>query len=80
MSAGLPCIVSNTCGAAKDMIVQYKTGFSYKNGNIDQLIRLMNSVINNKSLLENLKKNSFLYSKKFSLQNTTKGFLNAINS
>ena len=80
MSAGLPCIVTDTCGAAKDMIVQYKTGFTYKNGNINQLIRLINLLINNNNLLTNLKKNSLIHSKKFSINNTVKGFMNAINS
>jgi glycosyltransferase involved in cell wall biosynthesis len=80
MSAGVPCIVSDSCGAAKDMIIKYKTGFQYKNGNINQLIKLINLIINNKNILFDLKKNTFLYSRKFSLKKTVEGFLNAINS
>lgn len=80
MSAGVPCIVSDACGAAKDMIIKYKTGFKYKNGNINQLIKLINLIINNKDILFDLKKNTFLYSRKFSLNKTVEGFLNAINS
>lgn len=80
MSAGVPCIVSDSCGAAKDMIIKYKTGFKYKNGNINQLIKLINLIINNKDILFDLKKNTFLFSKKFSLNKTVEGFLNAINS
>ncbi|CAO6124620.1 RfaG Glycosyltransferase [Candidatus Pelagibacterales bacterium] len=80
MSAGVPCIVSDSCGAAKDMIIKYKTGFQYKNGNINQLIKLINLIINNKDILFDLKKNTFLYSRKFSLNKTVEGFLNAINS
>lgn len=80
MSAGVPCIVSDSCGAAKDMIIKYKTGFKYKNGNINQLIKLINLIINNKNILFDLKKNTFLYSRKFSLNKTVEGFLNAINS
>lgn len=80
MSSGVPCIVSDSCGAAKDMIIKYKTGFQYKNGNINQLIKLINLIINNKDILFDLKKNTFLYSRKFSLNKTVEGFLNAINS
>ena len=80
MSAGVPCIVSDSCGAAKDMIIKYKTGFQYKNGDINQLIKLINLIINNKDILFDLKKNTFLYSRKFSLNKTVEGFLNAINS
>jgi len=80
MSAGVPCIVSDSCGAAKDMIIKYKTGFQYKNGNINQLIKLINLIINNKNILFDLKKNTFLHSRKFSLNKTVEGFLNAINS
>ena len=52
----------------------------YKNGNINQLIKLINLIINNKDILFDLKKNTFLYSRKFSLNKTVEGFLNAINS
>lgn len=41
MACGLPGIVTDTCGAAHDMIIDGKTGYSYPMGDVEQLSKLM---------------------------------------
>ena len=41
MACGLPCIVSDSCGAAADLIIEGETGFIYPVGSVDQLERCM---------------------------------------
>ena len=41
MACGLPCIVSDACGAAADMILEGKTGFTYPMGDVPRLAELM---------------------------------------
>jgi glycosyltransferase involved in cell wall biosynthesis len=53
MACGLPGIVSDTCGAAYDMIIDGKTGYSYTMGDVEQLSKLMVYMSNS---LDNCKK------------------------
>lgn len=41
LSYGIPCIVSNT-SAAKELIIDNKSGFIFQNGDIDSLIETIN--------------------------------------
>ena len=41
MACGLPGIVSDTCGATQDMIIEGETGYSYSMGDVQQLAKLM---------------------------------------
>jgi glycosyltransferase involved in cell wall biosynthesis len=41
MACGLPGIVSDTCGATQDMIIEGETGYSYPMGDVQQLAILM---------------------------------------
>ena len=41
MACGLPSIVSDTCGATQDMIIEGETGYSYPMGDVQQLAILM---------------------------------------
>ena len=41
MACGLPGIVSDTCGATQDMIIEGETGYSYPMGDVQQLAKLM---------------------------------------
>ena len=41
MACGLPGIVSDTCGATQDMIIEGETGYSYPMGDVRQLATLM---------------------------------------
>ena len=41
MACGLPCIVSDAIGAAADMILEGKTGFTHPMGDVPRLAELM---------------------------------------
>jgi glycosyltransferase involved in cell wall biosynthesis len=48
MACGLPCIVSDTCGAAADLILEGKTGFTYPMGDVARLAELIKLMVENK--------------------------------
>ena len=45
MACGLPCIVSDACGCAPDMIDEDKTGYTYPVGNVEILAQKMIDII-----------------------------------
>ena len=81
MACGLPCIVSDKVGSWPDLIVEGKTGFVYKYGNIDSLVEkilllydlLLTNSVNYKSFLDNKIED-------YSLQKTTILFKNSVTS
>ncbi len=64
LEMGTPCIVSNGCGCANDLIKQNINGFSFENGDYNQLANLIHNVSNN-----NFKKKFTYRSIKHSLKN-----------
>ena len=46
MAAGLPAIVSNTCGCAPDLVIEGETGFTYDPSDEQRLIELLSLISN----------------------------------
>jgi glycosyltransferase involved in cell wall biosynthesis len=80
MASGLPSIVSDGCGAAVDMIIDGKTGYTYPMGDIHQLGSLMKKFTGNKDLCKEMGLNAAEHVKKFSLEVTVSALKNSLNS
>jgi glycosyltransferase involved in cell wall biosynthesis len=49
-SCGLPALVSNSCGAAEDLVENGQTGFVYEVGSIESALKCVTSLLQNPSL------------------------------
>lgn len=78
MACGLPCIVSDTCGAAADMILEGKTGFTYPMGDVQQLAALMIYMADNKEKRREMGRYAANYVKKFSVDSTVSALMKAL--
>jgi hypothetical protein len=54
MASGLPCIVSDACGCAEDLVKPIRPDFCYPVGDITALGRAMAAVINDAPSIETL--------------------------
>lgn len=79
MTGGMPVIVSDTVGCHSDLIENGKTGFVFKEGSAEDLSNKIEKTI---SLFENkqqLKQNVISKIESYSLEETTKSYVLAIN-
>jgi glycosyltransferase involved in cell wall biosynthesis len=81
IACGIPCVVSNSCGCASELVVAGKTGETFPVGDIDALasavVRLRNAVHNDTPLMEiQLQEKSELYS----IDTATKCLINAMQN
>ena len=79
MASGLPCIVSDACGAAKDLIIEGKTGFSYPMGDVKQLAILMKLMANNKENRRQMGLNAAEYVQQFSVESVVSALKKALH-
>jgi glycosyltransferase involved in cell wall biosynthesis len=70
MAANLPVISTDKCGAHIDLIKNYKTGFVYPSGDILNLYKKVNLILNNRELLIKMKKNTKKIISKFTVKKT----------
>ena len=78
MACGLPCIVSDTCGAAEDMILEEKTGFTYPMGKVELLAKLMVFMVNNKEDRLLMGRHAASFVQNFSAASTVSALQNAL--
>jgi len=78
MACGLPCIVSDTCGAAADMILEGKTGFTYPMGDVQRLAELMMFMADNKEKCYEMGRYAANHVKNFSVASTVSALENAL--
>jgi glycosyltransferase involved in cell wall biosynthesis len=78
MACGLPCIVSDTCGAAADMILEEKTGFTYPMGKVELLAKLMVFMVNNKEDRLLMGRYAASFVQNFSVASTVSALQNAL--
>ena len=78
MACGLPCIVSDACGAAADMILEGKTGFTYPMGDVPRLAELMMFMADNKEDLREMGRYAAAYVQNFSVASTVSALENAL--
>lgn len=78
MACGLPCIVSDACGAAADMILEGKTGFTYPMGDVHRLAELMMYMADNKEQRREMGRYAAIHVKNFSLASTVSALKNTL--
>lgn len=79
MACGLPCIVSDTCGAATDMVIDGKTGFSYPVGDIDRLANCMENMVKDSQLRREMGRHAAKHVENFSVEKTVEVLKNALH-
>jgi len=70
LSAGLPIIATNV-GGISDGVIDQNTGFLIEQKNVDQIVDKINISKSNRKLLESIKINCLIHSKKFDWANIT---------
>ena len=70
MSLGTPCIVSDGCGCANDLVISNKTGFVYKKGNYLNLFQIINYTFSKNFNYNKMKILALAKIKKFSMRQT----------
>ena len=80
MACGLPCIASDMCGAAADMILEGKTGFIYPMGDVTRLSELMMFMADNKEHRQAMGRYAATHVQNFTLASTVSALENAIYS
>lgn len=78
MACGLPCIVSDACGAAADMILEGKTGFTYPMGDVPRLAELMKYMAEHKEDLREMGRYAAAHVRNFSVTSTVSALENAL--
>ena len=78
MACGLPCIVSDACGAAADMILEGKTGFIYPMGDVERLAELMMFMADNKEQRREMGRYAAIHVKNFSVASTVSALENTL--
>lgn len=79
MACGLPCIVSDGCSAAADMIIEGETGYIYPVGDINRLATLMAKIAENKKKLKEMSSHAANYITNFDMQHVVSALKEAIS-
>ena len=76
MSVGTPCVVSNNCGCANDLVISGMNGFTYDAGNCKELFKIIKNIILKNSLHNKIKKNVKISISNFNIKKTVDLILN----
>ncbi len=80
MCAGLPVIASEEIGAVPDLVVHGYNGMTFRAGDVDQLTAHLESLVINKSLRQQMGKNSLMVIKDWDLEHCVQGVIAALRS
>lgn len=80
MTGGIPAIVSSTVGCHPDLIREGKTGFVFKSGNVDDLGRKIDLMVELLISRKDTKNQILNHIKKYALAETVKGYKLAIDN
>lgn len=80
MASGLPCIVSDSCGCAADMIIQGETGYIYPCGNVTALAQAMDSLCGNREKQLRMGEAARALSSEFDIDKTVTALKEALGS
>ena len=80
MAAGLPVLVSKTCGCFEELVIEGFNGFGFNPHNIEQLTELMIDISQDNFNLEQLRNNALKHIQKFSPDYFATGLKQAINN
>ena len=78
-ACNIPVICSKDCGASLDLVINRKTGFVYKTGNIYDLNKKTNLILNDKKLALAIIKNIKKKIKHYSVKNTEDTIFKILN-
>ena len=78
MTGGVPSIVSSTVGCHPDLIVEGKTGFVFKNGNVNDLSKKIDLMVELLCSKKETKREVLNHIKKYSLTETVRAYHKAI--
>ncbi len=78
-ASNIPVICSQNCGASSDLVVNKKTGFVYKIGDINNLNKKTNLILNDKKLSASMQKNIKKKIKDYSFKNTVDTIFKILN-
>ncbi|NQX96737.1 MAG: glycosyltransferase family 4 protein, partial [Flavobacteriales bacterium] len=78
MTRGTPSIVSSTVGCHPNLIKEGKTGFTFKSGDVNDLSAKIDDMISLLSSKKDVQKDVLKHIKKYSLQETIKGYKKVI--
>jgi glycosyltransferase involved in cell wall biosynthesis len=80
MACGTPAIVSDAVGCAPDLIIEGRTGFTYREGDVGQLAECMSTVLRNPSLRVQMARHAEDHISSFSLESACEGVVRALES
>jgi len=78
MQFGLPAVVSDHVGCYHDLIIEGQTGFSFSNGNADELAEKINMLLQNKGLAHRMGNQAQGLVSQYSTDASVKGILDAM--
>ncbi|GAB4300404.1 MAG: glycosyltransferase family 4 protein [Oscillatoriaceae cyanobacterium] len=77
MAAGLPVLVSNSCGCFEDLVVEGVNGFGFAPDNGDQLVNLMLKISSGDVNIQNMSSAALAHIQKFSTEYFALGLIQA---
>jgi glycosyltransferase involved in cell wall biosynthesis len=78
-ASNIPVICSNNCGCSKDLVVNGKTGFTYKIGDLKNLNKKTHLILNDKKISAQMIRNIKKKIKKYSLKYTSDSICKILN-
>lgn len=78
MACGKPAIVSDAVGCAPDLIIEGETGFTYHEGDVEQLAECMGRLVGNPPLRGHMARHAEAHISCFSLDAACKGVVRAL--
>jgi len=80
MACGVPAILSDGVGCAPDLITEGKTGFTYPDGNLEELTDRMKRLVRDRTLRFEMSRRAQIHIERFSLGAACEGILLALDS
>ncbi len=78
MACGTPAIVSDAAGCAPDLIIEGETGFTYHEGDVEQLAECMGKLVGNPPLQSHMARHAEAHISRFSLEAACEGVVRAL--
>lgn len=79
LASGLPIVVSDAVGSVNDVVKQGINGYSFPDGDINELSKIFIKVLGNSNLQKKLSEGAKITSKNFTVEKTLQSFVNCIN-
>lgn len=80
MACGIPAVVSDSVGCAPDLILEGRTGFTYPDGDLDELTKRMKTLVRDRTLRNDMSRQAQVHVDRFSPNAACQGLLCALES